>query len=332
MKTIVSKKYYEEINIVRGLALLAVLLGHSFPDAQTGMTNLIAVYLHSMVYSFHMGVFFFVSGFVSGNKLCGGNSSLKTEIIRKVKRIMVPYLFYSLITFVLKQLFAVFANNPFRIEELWKILIGINPNGGLWFLWTLFVISVGYLFWSKLTSSAMHYLMVGIALLVISFYVPFSFLDSVMKYSIYYSVGILVQQNYNHIKEKLEKNSALVLFLILMTALLAMVYIGHFPYFLTCLSATVCLLICGIRISNASEGILFKVLSELGNYSFDIYLISYFVQVGIRVVFYRIWQLPYWAVVIMMFFGGAVIPYCLCRYIIRKIPICNKIMLGNWNG
>ena len=61
-------KYFEEINILKGMTIILVLLGHSpviFP------INLQEIYwcklLVDIIYSFHMPCFFLISGFLFYN-------------------------------------------------------------------------------------------------------------------------------------------------------------------------------------------------------------------------------------------------------------------------
>lgn len=56
---------------------------------------------------------------------------------------MIPYFFLTVVTAVLKMLFGVFARNPLNYSTIVvDVLIGRNNlNGGLWFLYALFVIS-----------------------------------------------------------------------------------------------------------------------------------------------------------------------------------------------
>ena len=52
------KKHYKEIDIVRGIAVLIVLLGHSFPDAEEGFFPAPGYkWIFDLCYSFHMAVF-----------------------------------------------------------------------------------------------------------------------------------------------------------------------------------------------------------------------------------------------------------------------------------
>ena len=95
-----------------------------------------------------MPAFFFISGFLEGEKR-RSISEKKQAIVKKVKRLMVPYFFLTVVTALLKLLFGAFARNPLNYSTLAvDVLIGRNnPNGGLWFLYALFVISIfGILF------------------------------------------------------------------------------------------------------------------------------------------------------------------------------------------
>ena len=145
-KNILSKEYFEEINIARAIALLAVVLGHSFPDIETGMTNPVAQWLVKYVYSFHMGCFFVLAGFVAGNKLkreIHKNGDFIREVIRKAKRLLVPYFFWSIVVYLLKQtVLSKYANHGFGRGEFIKIFFGVSPNGEMWYLWILFIISI----------------------------------------------------------------------------------------------------------------------------------------------------------------------------------------------
>ena len=140
-----KKQYFNEINIMRGMAVLCVVIGHSFNPTETPT---ILGFIKSFVYCFHMPAFFFISGFLEGEKR-RSISEKKQAIVKKAKRLMVPYFFLTVVTAVLKLLFGAFARNPLNYSTLAvDVLIGRNnPNGGLWFLYALFVISIfGILF------------------------------------------------------------------------------------------------------------------------------------------------------------------------------------------
>lgn len=124
---------------MRGMAVLCVGIGHSFNPTETPT---ILGFIKSFVYCFHMPAFFFISGFLEGDKRHSIGEK-KQAIIKKARRLMIPYFFLTVVTAVLKMLFGVFARNPLNYSTIVvDVLIGRNNlNGGLWFLYALFVIS-----------------------------------------------------------------------------------------------------------------------------------------------------------------------------------------------
>lgn len=66
---IMKNGYYSEINIARGVGVLLVLLGHSFPDAEIGVfAHPIGQWIYEVCCSFHMALFFIISGFLIGGR------------------------------------------------------------------------------------------------------------------------------------------------------------------------------------------------------------------------------------------------------------------------
>ena len=65
------KKYYTWINIARGIGMILVVLGHAADDTwiRSENNNYIAKFVIDFIYSFHMPLFFFISGFCSSKIL-----------------------------------------------------------------------------------------------------------------------------------------------------------------------------------------------------------------------------------------------------------------------
>ena len=63
-----NKKYFASIDVARTIGIFLVVLGHAFPDAslQGGIQNSVWRVVFNIIYSFHMPLFIFLSGFVSG--------------------------------------------------------------------------------------------------------------------------------------------------------------------------------------------------------------------------------------------------------------------------
>lgn len=337
-----SKRYFTEINIARGIAVLLVLLGHSFPDAQTGISNPIAKSIFSFVYAFHMETFFALAGFVAVRKVLSDNINFGKELVNKIKRLMIPYLVYSVVTLILKLFLNEYANNKFSLSEVWKILCGENPNGGLWYLWTLFFISlfallVGIIIKKCNTGTkCMIFAVLGVLTYVVWMFVirEMSFLEfpgRILRYALFYNIGLIFANYYDSVDKKIFN---VIIGVLLLVAVFFMVNSGVrvITHYLKVVMSI--LGIYGVySIANFIDSKKNRVRDAfmgLGDYSYDIYLISYFVQVSIRVVCYKILGLNYWLVVACMFVFGLVVPILLSMFIIRKVGLFRKLFLGDW--
>lgn len=76
-----------------------VVIGHCIPDAasSTGISVTGYRWLHDIIYSFHMPLFFFLSGYMIVRKNFVKAGKRPLDIIKsRWKRLMVPYMFVGL--------------------------------------------------------------------------------------------------------------------------------------------------------------------------------------------------------------------------------------------
>lgn len=324
-----KKNYFTEINIARGLTVLFVLLGHSIPDAQTSDTQgIIIKFIETYCYSFHMALFFMLSGFVSATGI--KNKIFMDELSKKFKRLLIPYFFYSILTLFLKLIFSEYANNKFDLKDCWKILFGQNPNGGIWFLWTLFFVWVLSFGCMKIFLKEEYILMFSLFLYFCNVFFELGYAASICGYFIFFAIGMFIYSNYNAFKKFLSGN--------IIYSYISLIALGIW----SCLNIHVngiyliTALVGGLSIWNLSiyiskkENKLNKILNIFGDYSYDIYLLSYFIQVPIRVICFRILNLPYVIVVLMMFVGGLIIPLLCSKYMIRRTKYIKRFVVGDW--
>lgn len=92
-----QSKRVNEVDIAKGIGILLVVLGHAVPDANTGIKNPIVFYVFTWIYSFHMALFMSVAGFVFYRKYRQYKTVPVSAICNKFQRLMVPYLFYSIL-------------------------------------------------------------------------------------------------------------------------------------------------------------------------------------------------------------------------------------------
>ena len=127
-----KKMRYAEIDTLKGIAILLVVLGHSIIFYPINLhENRVCNWIFEWLSSVHMPLFFAVSGFCFSYK---GNYT--GYLWKKVRRIGIPYLVFNLIDMFPRTLFPQFVNRDRSIKDS---LISIALYGGeYWFLYVLF--------------------------------------------------------------------------------------------------------------------------------------------------------------------------------------------------
>ena len=120
------------IDWLKGFAIFTVVLGHCWMRTNA---------MYWMIYRFHMVLFMVLSGY-----LFNGSRDFKTFVVRKTKSLLVPFLFYSLVSIVLSMLFL-----GGRLRDIPSYILGIIFGGRfclaynnftLWYIPLMFIVSV----------------------------------------------------------------------------------------------------------------------------------------------------------------------------------------------
>ncbi len=132
------------LDIIKGICIILVVLCH-------------AVDLHSIIYpigqileGFFLNGFFMVSGWLAYNKTATGTTGIKLQLTRKLKRLIVPYLSFSLLTIIWHIIICVGFNNTFVSDSytgwmvIWRDLFCVISGLGIGTLWFLPVLFISY--------------------------------------------------------------------------------------------------------------------------------------------------------------------------------------------
>lgn len=121
------KERIDWIDSLKGLAIIFVLIGHLNPEAE----------IERYIYSVHMFLFFSISGFLHNNE----TSLSWNYLFKKSKRLLMPYLFWSIIAAV----YTAISENPIKALKALIALDGvISWDSPLWFLPVIFLTTVIY--------------------------------------------------------------------------------------------------------------------------------------------------------------------------------------------
>ena len=132
----VSTTRLRYIDCLRGIAILLVILGHSIQFADETLCS--SNYLYRFIYSFHMPLFMFLAGLMSGAK---GSISLES-IKKRAIQLLIPFFCWPLAVGLTHW-------NTFSFQVYPQIID--KPDCGLWFLWVLFFISAIFYFCNTLS-------------------------------------------------------------------------------------------------------------------------------------------------------------------------------------
>lgn len=159
-------KRIDYIDFLRGFAMLLCMLGH------TNITD----YFRGYIYSYHMPLFFIITGMVYKQK-----ASVVEFIKRKVKELLVPYYFWSFVWLVFwailyfaAQKLGIDNGKEFSITNSFLGIIlctrGERFGGYLWFLLALFGTIIFFDFLQRIGNKTMKIAIVAILLISESIY------------------------------------------------------------------------------------------------------------------------------------------------------------------
>lgn len=126
MNTTITKPRINYIDSARGLAILFVLIGH------------VCTLKHGLgqyFYSFHMPMFFIISGMLLSYNDSWKNMTFYENFIKKVKSFMYPYIIFS----ILSILYIWFSKDLNSAINSIFIFISLEGISSLWFLPALFI-------------------------------------------------------------------------------------------------------------------------------------------------------------------------------------------------
>lgn len=328
-----KKVFFEEMNIAKGITAVLVVLGHAI--RQTGQTNLVFDILYSVIYSFHMPLFFFIAGFLSEKILFLSGGMERANYIReRFLRLLIPYFAVGVVYAPFKYLLAEFANEPYDFSSVWRIFLGENPDGALWFLYALFVISAaaGVL----ITKKNLNWILVfSLALMIGNAFIYWEndIVAEILFYQFFFLLGLAVRTKYDVLKNYFFRIQVIVICL----AVFAVGNVIFFRYPLNSLTKGVTA-VAGIVLSLFISNCIMRFCREascprrtvnlLGDYCMDIYILAEPIKTAAKILFWSVLSWNYIVCTFLCFLSAVVFSIIVSKFIVRPIPILRKAFLG----
>jgi|GEM_PF-2471790 len=201
-----NKVRYDIIDEIKGMTILFVLIGHilvgiinnynidsPYTNDITIVENLCYV-LKDIIYSFHMPLFFIISGIFANHSL---KEDFKSMIKNKFFRLGIPYFFWSFVAAICMQIISKYTTNGLGIEDF--ILSPIHPFFQYWFLYDLFFIFIIYYVFNYIFNKKIFFVFCMI-LYLINYYLPdYWIIKSISTYLIFFSIGTFVLDLFKNI-------------------------------------------------------------------------------------------------------------------------------------
>ena len=338
-----KKEYFEWLNIARGIGIFLVIVGHAIADT-FGRKNFISGTIFNLIYSFHMPLFFFISGFLSYKIFNVTKKEQKKEfILKKIVRLLVPYFFIGIIYMILDLFLAKYESLPTSDNVILNLFLGTNPNFQLWTLYTLFMCSLLTCLLNKLKVKDIFILSCLMFILSLFVKCPASFVNDTLRSYIYFVIGIIVNKNLEKIKNFITsngknkaKNVAIVILIVVLFLIGNVIrnvsqnstIIRQGIVLITAITGIFLTILVSIFIEKKNNSLINKITNTIGKYGMDIYIMGNLPQVFIRTIFGSVLGLPIGIVFIISVLAGIILPIIVSKYIVRKLKVLRILVLG----
>lgn len=334
--------------------IILVVLGHSgFTDPI--IANKLSL-LHNWIYSFHMPLFFFISGYLySLTNKDFKQLSIPKFLKKKWNRLLIPYFVLGIVVFFIKFFFSSLSSieRSFSIQSfLYMFLAPQAPNstmGFLWYLITLFEVFVIVIICRQLgiNLKKIH----SCIILIVTFWTLDALIPDIWIFNFkgllwnlpFFLIGIIYQigktrENNNgsftlfsYFNSRVQSTIGMVLYIFLLIlckyhiSFIEIRIINNIIYALLGIGAAV--LLCNGLIINKWVN---KTLLPFALETYTIYLLSWFFQYPIQIFCINVLHMNWILSFVLMFIGGLVGPILIHSYVgkISKLRDCKLLIFS----
>ena len=161
----IKNKRIDWIDVIKGLAMFIVIFGHTFPS-NNGL-------IRKYIYSFHMPLFFLISGFTAKKDL---TLDFRSFVIKKINNLLIPYFIINIVSILFVYILTkigVLDSVP-MLEYLVGTFYGCTDvyqmiNGPTWFILSLFIVEVLFYLINKVSKNNKEIFIFSIICAIISY-------------------------------------------------------------------------------------------------------------------------------------------------------------------
>lgn len=323
------------------IGIILVVLGHSFHEYENHGYTLT---IYRMIYSFHMPLFMFVSGFLMGYTYrTYGAQTWSSFFLSKLRRLLLPYLILLTVTFFPRCVFNDMADDSIEMS-LKSFFNSILYRDKLvipyfWFLpsvFTLLIVNYGALrivdkfnfnedktlVWMVVLFIIMPFFVVGCTSLLS--------LDKTLQYGLFFYLGMLYSKYYERIDRVVSIGTCPILFLSTCVWVILFFLVSDTIF---CSVCSLCGIIMCVSLAKYIECHDITVLDHLIGCNYMIFLLSWYFNIVSQQVLHHYVEAPWWFFTSISFITGIYIPVVIYRYLQQnsegKLAYIGSTLLGH---
>ncbi|WP_052063416.1 acyltransferase family protein [Nitrincola sp. A-D6] len=328
-----TKPEYNWIDYAKGIGIVLVVYGHVVRGLMNAdlLEHPFFELIDSIIYTFHMPIFFFISGYLFYISLL--KKKLCVVAFKKIDSIVYVYLVWSVMQTLLESSLSSYTNGSANFVDMYKI--GIHPRAQFWFLYALFLIVIVFSICLKIFGKKTGYVSIFIGLfiyLINSYYLNGFMLWMLCAHFIYFALGYVLAGFYIKINNGViaydnYQLRAITLISFFMFMCAQYYFHGYYDYryfnrgFFSLFIALVSLgfvIFLSIYMSRSVSKLVFFI-GCLGGYSLHIYLMHIIIGSGVRIVLERFMLIDNVIIHISLgVFLSIVVPVFIAKYFNAK--------------
>ena len=324
-----NRKNINEISLLYTFGVLLTICGHSHSNDWTTFPSLPIEF----IYSFHMPLFFCISGYLFAKSHSLENNGFLKWIGDKSKRLLIPYFVISAIAFIPKTLLEKGSLDGIGLNELFQCFFVPRNNvwGHFWFLPVIFIFFLVFGLWKTFFYNSLKHkkcAVVGIftVALVLHFIktdIEWLGFSDLCEFAVYFVIGFSACEI---IKIKKLRNSELIVSTLVLTAVSIILFLKFRHNALVMFIESILMLVACLFLSQLLAEKNFKFVDFLNENVFTFYIWSWpFQAVSEKIL--NLFSLDWYVYTIVMFFTGVVAP-CVIIIIYKKLKFINCSFLS----
>lgn len=210
-----SKNWFDEINYLRAIAIIAVVIIHATDDTfflhKLNKMVFMLIYIEELS-RFAVPMFIFISGFVLYNKY-KSELPMRDFYMKRFSTIILPYIFFSVIYDIMM---SYPTSSSVNLNSITQSIFNFDASGHLWYIkliltfYIFFPVIIAYYDTLKKYTRVDTFIAIILSTLILYLFEWFVCQqnitnDSPLRFLIYFLLGIYVNDNYEQISKILER-------------------------------------------------------------------------------------------------------------------------------